>query len=669
MVTEKYLLREEKEWLARQEALSIFNEISGHLERGDICALGAATSRNFSGPIQTIIPAATNAFTEALISAMRGRFRMDFWGFWMLGGMSGGGMGFIVAPARKAEAQTFLQLEMSRLRKEFQNSLPFAMEPVVYDFAINADGTKADLHSGDDALLPRGYYAQLVPRWLREDPRVIARSKRTELERVGHAARQSGDLSGLVESLFDRMLPSAPGAASGRPGGLTELLAAHGFDREQHERVRNDLRRGLIGLAQNHLPAATQVEDVGPSDVVDTRGGIESSVAEIGRKSLASGEAAVITLAAGVGSRWTQGAGVVKALHPFAHLGGRHRNFLEIHLAKSRQIARRFGCDVPHIFTTGYLTYGPIKAQLKQTEAYGYAGPVRLSAGMSVGLRLVPMVRDLHFAWEETAHQVLDERKQRVRESIQAALLGWAKSAGEGSDYTDNEPLQCLHPVGHWYEVPNMLRNGILRDLLAERPQLKYLLVHNVDTLGAGLDPGLLGLHIASGRPLTFEVIGRRIDDRGGGLARVDGKPRILEGLAMPREEEEFNLTYYNTLTTWVSIDGLLSLFGLKRNDLGNAAKISFAVNQMAARMPTYVTLKDVKKRWGHGHEDVYPVCQFEKLWGDMSALGGVESGFAAVSRARGQQLKDPAQLDGWLRDGSSEYVVGLCDFANEPEA
>ena len=40
------------------------------------------------------------------------------------------------------------------------------------------------------------------------------------------------------------------------------------------------------------------------------------------------------------------------------------------------------------------------------------------------------MVRDLRFAWEETAHQMLDERKQRVRESIQAALIGWAKSAG-----------------------------------------------------------------------------------------------------------------------------------------------------------------------------------------------------------------------------------------------
>jgi hypothetical protein len=77
--------------------------------------------------------------------------------------------------------------------------------------------------------------------------------------------------------------------------------------------------------------------------------------------------------------------------------------------------------------------------------------------------------------------------------------------------------------------------------------------------------------------------------------------------------------------------------------------------------MPTYVTLKDVKKRWGHGQEDVYPVAQFEKLWGDMTALPECHNVFAAVSRARGQQLKDQAQLDGWARDGSAAHIETLC--------
>ena len=79
--------------------------------------------------------------------------------------------------------------------------------------------------------------------------------------------------------------------------------------------------------------------------------------------------------------------------------------------------------------------------------------------------------------------------------------------------------------------------------------------------------------------------------------------------------------------------------------------------------MPTYVTLKEVKKRWGHGQEDVYPVAQFEKLWGDMTALTGVTNAFALVPRQRGQQLKDQAQLDGWQRDGSAAHVASLCDW------
>jgi hypothetical protein len=663
MVTEKYLLRSEREWAARQQALGIFDEMVGLLQTGDIQALGNATSRNFDGPIQTIIPAATNHFTESLIRRTRNHFGPDFWGFWMLGGMSGGGMGFIVAPHRKPEAQDFLKQTMTNLRAELSDSLPFAMNPVVYDFSINSQGTVSELLSGDNVLMPQGYYAILVPDWLKQDRRSFPAARRRELEKLGHAARTDPNLGGMVEHLFERMLPGSTKTGADRRADLDQMLHANGFDREEHERIRGDLRRRLIGLAQNRLTASATIEDVRPDDVTDVRRGIDREFVERGKALLSEGRVAVVTLAAGAGSRWTQGAGVVKALHPFARLGGRHRTFLEVHLAKSRRTNARSGATVPHVFTTGYLTHQPICAYLERHGHHGYPGPVRLSRGMAVGLRLVPMERDLRFAWEETTHQVLDEQRQKVRESTHTALNGWAKAAGEGTDYTDNDPAQCLHPVGHWYEVPNLLRNGTLEALLSERPTLQHLLVHNIDTLGADLDPGLLGLHAASENPLTFEVIGRRLDDRGGGLARVDGRVRILEGLALPREEDEFDLSYYNSLTTWVSIDGLLGAFGLSRSDLGNAAEVAAAINRMAARMPTYVTLKDVKKRWGHGQEDVYPVCQFEKLWGDMTALPDVPCGFVVVSRARGQQLKDQAQLDGWLRDGSAAHVESLCDW------
>jgi hypothetical protein len=321
------------------------------------------------------------------------------------------------------------------------------------------------------------------------------------------------------------------------------------------------------------------------------------------------------------------------------------------------------GMVVPHIFSTSHLTHQPIEHFLAAQSNYGYEGPLLLSEGRAVGLRMIPMVRDLRFAWEEMPQQLLDEQKEKVRASLHAALMDWARQTGEGSDYTSNLPLQCLHPVGHWFEAPNLLRNGVLARLFKERPQLKYLMLHNIDTVGADLDPALLGLHMDLGSCLTFEVITRRIEDRGGGLARVDGRPRLVEGLAMPREEDEFALSYYSTMTTWIDLDQLLSAFGLMRADLENAEKVGAAIRSLAARMPTYITLKEVKKRWGHGQEDIFPVAQFEKLWGDMTALPEVSSRFTVVPRLRGQQLKDPAQLDGWLRDGSAAYLERLCQW------
>jgi REP element-mobilizing transposase RayT len=930
MATEKYLLRSEPEWTARQRAVATLDEILALLAAGDVRGLGRALTHNFFGPLQTIIPWVSNRYTESIIARTREAFGDDFWGFWMLGGMSGGGMGFIFAPERKAQAQTRLQELMSQAKRELQTALPFAMEPVVYDFAINERGTWADCLAGPEALLPKDYYALHVPRWLRADLQSLPLLRRAELDKFGAACRTRPELSGMVQALFDRLLPRLKSDGD-QQQTLAELLAQGGFDRVQHEQIRTDLKHGRIGLAQNRLPISADIRDVAEGDVVDAMGvcgiagaGIvsgagappvivrqaprlpsplpftsfdpespaaithrrlphwtqqgctyfvtfrladalpitfwerwrrerdealqalpgnatqeqreqalalftaqleaeadqghgacvlrEATVADeleavlrhfdgqqyqlgsyvimpnhvhaivrpleghslsrilqdwksisahklnrrLGRKgdlwqeesfdhiirdehqlerferyvaqnpekaqlkvggyrlgigtcghaaepaggapaglwqagapallpgaslrerglaALRNGELAVVTLAAGVGSRWTQGAGVVKGLHPFAKLGGQHRTFIETHLAKSRRIGRLAGTPLPHLITTSWLTHAAIEEFLLRHANHGYPGPLCLSPGRAIGLRMIPMERDLRFLWEEMPQQVLDEQQQKVRDSLHQALRGWARSAGEGKDYTDNLPVQCLHPVGHWYEVPNLLRNGVLARLLAERPQLKHLLLHNVDTLGADADPAMFGLHVAGGACLTFEVITRRLEDRGGGLARVNGQVRLVEGLALPREEDEFNLRYYNSNTCWIDLDQLLQVLGLTRDDIlrgatsgtaGEAAheKIAAAVRTLAARVPTYITIKEVKKRWGHGQEDVFPVTQWEKLWVDMTSLPEVSTQFAVVPRLRGQQLKDQAQLDGWLRDGSAAHVESLCEWA-----
>ena len=118
MVTEKYLLRSASEWAGASRPSAAGRDFGGVAGRRR-ARRGGLTTRNFSEPIQTIIPWASNAFTESLIASVRGEFGVDFWGFWMLGGMSGRRHGLhLRAQSAKAEAQQRLQEIMPDTKRE-----------------------------------------------------------------------------------------------------------------------------------------------------------------------------------------------------------------------------------------------------------------------------------------------------------------------------------------------------------------------------------------------------------------------------------------------------------------------------------------------------------------------------------------------------------------------
>jgi hypothetical protein len=669
MVTEKYLLRGAREWEARQETRDIFEGILAALKAGDVHALAQQTTANWDGPLKAIIPWVTNRFTETIIGRARKRFGEDFWGFLMLGGMSGGGMGMFCAPERREEFRDGILEIMTQTKEELAEALPFAMNPVVYDFRINPQGTKAQWHAGGEAFMPTRYYGLQTPQLVQAAPGDVGPLRTVELDRYTAQCRDFDEtypiLRTLVGHLFRAGASNVQGERQAWDRESARIKSEHGFDGVQHEQIREDLRRNRIGLAHNRLPVDTEISDVEEQDVTL----LEEKTPWVGsgETALREGRVAVMSLAAGVGSRWTSGAGVIKAINPFVAFQGRQYSFLGLHVAKTKQSAQRFGAAPPHIVSTSYLTHGPIEKHLAMEKNFGYAGDIYLSPGRSIGQRLIPMVRDLVFLWEEMPQESLDEQKQKVRDAVRGALMDWAHAKGEGSDYVDNVPIQRFSPPGHWYEVPNLLRNGVLARLLKAHPKVETLMLHNIDTLGADLDPTALGAHLDSGNTLSFEVVPRRICDRGGGLARVNGQARLLEGLAQPREEDELKLRYYNSMTTWIQIDALLEQFELCRDDLrGAPEKIDAAVRAMARRMPTYVTIKDVKFRWGHGQEDIYPVAQFEKLWSDMTALPGMRCGYLVAPRMRGQQLKDADQLDAWLNDGSQAHIAERCGLSTK---
>ena len=642
MVTEKYLLRYRKEWLARRSELKYFNGIVGALRRGNMKELGRLTSKDWEKGTKVIVPRATNAYTEDLIRRMKQKWGKKCRGFLMLGGAAGGGMAFIVNPRiHQAFARDVLKV-MKELKGSYERALHFAREPVVFDFALNREGIRGALLRGNKSRMPEEYYQIVFPS--------VSLIPSRAVKKKAKAARGE-----------EKIISAAA------------LKKEYGFDGDLHGRNKKLLKSGRIGIKENRLPRATLIRDAGAGDVHDPFVGKDPDyipLIKAGRKALREGRAAVVTFSGGVGSRWTEGAGVVKALNPCIFLKGKHRSFLEIHLAKSRKVSRDSGCPVQHVFTTSFLTHRPIAFTLKGTKNFGHPGAVHLSRGCGMVQRLYPTERDLRAGWETKLKRIRNKKTRKLEKDRLEAFVRWARDKGEGESYRENIPRQRFYPPGHWYEIPNLIRNGTLGIMLKENPGLQYLLAHNLDTVGATLDPALLGRHISLDNTLSFEVTPRRFQDRGGFLARVNGHLQLLEAMALPREEDSFKLSYYNSLTNWITIDKLLGLFGLSRRDILKSGKdektrrrIDRAIRKIEKRIPTYVTLKEVQLTRESGQTGIFPVIQCEKLWGDMTHLKEPAVGYLVVEYRRAQQLKDPNLLDHWIRDGSLEHLSRLTIF------
>ena len=149
-------------------------------------------------------------------------------------------MGFLFSPERKAAGPGAHAGHHERNQARLERSVPFAMEPVVYDFAINEHGTQAALLRGDDALMPPATTRCRFLRW--------SAPKRRRLS--PRAPRRAGALHrgmplqrritpAWSNTLFDHMLPAGQRCGRG-PGANARrtLLDDYGFDRVQHEQIR-----------------------------------------------------------------------------------------------------------------------------------------------------------------------------------------------------------------------------------------------------------------------------------------------------------------------------------------------------------------------------------------------------------------------------------------------
>lgn len=224
---------------------------------------------------------------------------------------------------------------------------------------------------------------------------------------------------------------------------------------------------------------------------------------ELGVEALRKGECALAVLAGGMATRM---GGVVKAL--VEALPG--QTFLDLRLAEQASLTRRYGVRPPLWLMTSQPTHGPIVSALG----------VRLGDGVEV-----------------------------FRQGLSVRLTD------EGRLYRDSAGAPSFYAPGHGDFPDALARSGLLRRFRDAGG--RYVLVSNLDNLGGGLDPLVIGFHLAHGADITCEVVQKRDADRGGIPADYEGRTVILEEFRLPASFDAQKVPVFNVNTLAFSADAL----------------------------------------------------------------------------------------------------------------
>lgn len=321
-------------------------------------------------------------------------------------------------------------------------------------------------------------------------------------------------------------------------GATLASLQAFNFDLATFEGLRTRLRS--LGTEWPETRIGGALAPLAPGDVTAWPSGEERARWEsLGLKALADGEVAVVILAGGMATRF--GGGVKAAVPAF----GEH-SFLDLKLADVRAVARRAGGRVAVLLMASVATRDTLVplARAASTEEV----PV-LTFNQCASLRLLP----------------------------------------DGRIYKDAAGAPSIYATGHG-DLVDALRGAALPP-----SGVRYIVVSNVDNLGASLEPIVIGAHIAGARPVTVEVVSRHAGDVGGAMARVDGAPQIVESFRLPPESPLHDSPIFNTNTFVFDAKALttpqpFSFFPVKKTVEGvGVIQFERLLGQITAFLPTQI--------------------------------------------------------------------------------
>lgn len=323
------------------------------------------------------------------------------------------------------------------------------------------------------------------------------------------------------------------------PEGARASLAAHGFSPEwlieQAALSKSGKRSNTVGGTVQPLKGDDLLEVPEPGTAR------YRELGERGVEALRSGECAMAVLAGGMATRM---GGIIKALVPAAY----GRTFLELRQQEQASLGEMYEKTPPLFLMTSHATHKGIE------ESLGAALDGQHLALFKQGLSV------------------------RLSESFEV----FQTESGEPS----------LHAPGHGDFVDCLCRSELLHRFVDKGG--KYLLATNLDNLGAGLDPVLIGLHLESDRAVTCEVVDKDEGDRGGIPVRLDEKPVVLEEFRIPDSFDPTSVSVFSVNTFGFDAQKLLELdaawtyFEVKKKVEGRTAiQYERLINEVTFHLPT----------------------------------------------------------------------------------
>jgi len=302
---------------------------------------------------------------------------------------------------------------------------------------------------------------------------------------------------------------------------LRPSVAHIAFDADQFSALRQDLVRGALSTELARLTEAPgQLEPGDLSSLTTLDAATRRRLQARGEAAIAAGEVAALVLNGGMATRF---GGVVKGVVPVVD-GRDELSFLAIKLAGLRAVAAALGGRVPVVLMNSFATTAATTEHLRAIDWAGVGAAERVSFEQS----LLPRVLG-----DGTPLPSLPDAEQLADTHIYAA-------------------------PGHGDTLRRVRDSGTLA--LLEAGGVRHVLVSNVDNLGATLDPAVLGAHLEAvdrGNALSVEVVARAAGDAGGCVARVAGKPAIIEGFRLPAGVALGDYPHFNTNTLWVTVEAL----------------------------------------------------------------------------------------------------------------